>query len=140
MLKQITNLSEFLTLLPKLVRLSSKLDGLWELDMNPGQFAARIMSVFQSESAFFVEENGDGFKYVAVLHKDGENMWYFWLFYMNTLYRNMTKDVLSDLRVFCQSKGIKTLRFTTIRTTRSYERWVTKYGAVKHAIVYELEI
>lgn len=140
MLRQITNLSEFLVLLPKLVRLSDKLDGLWEPDMTPGTFAARIMSVFQEESAFFIEEEGDEFKYVAVLHRDAEKTWYFWLFYMNPNFRSLTKDVIQEIKAFCQSRGIQTLRFSTTRTTRSYERWVTKLGATKYAIVYQWEV
>lgn len=126
--------------LPKLVKLSSSLDGLWDPDMNAGEFAARVVSVFQQESAVFCEEDEMGFKYAAILHKDDAECWYFWLFYVNVKYRDLTRAILADIKQFCADRGIKKLRFSTTRTTRSYERWVTKFGATKHAIVYQLQL
>lgn len=140
LIKQIISITDLLSVLPKLVKLQCELDGLWEADMDSNQFVNRVLDVFSQESAIFCEEHGEGFKYVAVLHKDKDALWYFWLFYMNPQFRDYTKTVIAELATFCHTKKIKTLRFSTTRTTRSYERWVSKFGATKQAIVYQLEI
>jgi len=140
MLRQVDNLSDLLTILPKLVASQHLLDGLWESDLEKAQFASRILAVYQDESAFFCEEHGAGFKYCIVLHKFKNAHWYCWLFYVNVEHRELTKSIMAELKTFCESRNIKDLRFATTRTTRSYERWITKFGATKQAIVYQMEI
>lgn len=141
MIKQITSLTDLLALLPKLVKLYTTIDGLWDPDLDNGQFASRLLYIFnEEESAFFCEEAEEGFKYVAILHKQKNSRWYFWLFYVNTKNRDLTRPVLNELSVFCKKNNITSLRFSTTRTTRSYERWVAKFGAHKQAIVYQLDI
>jgi len=137
-LTKITELAEFC---PKLVALHSTLEGKWEPDLTQGEFFISILNNFEQGSYFFGDFTKEGeIAYFAVLAKENATRAFFWLFYMNAKLRTETKGILDDLRVFMKAEGFFTVCSNTTRMTRSYERWIQKFGAEKVAITYQFNL
>jgi hypothetical protein len=141
MIRQITKLSEFLPLVPRLVQLFDELDGLWEPDLDKNEFVNLLVTNFQNGSLTFIDFTHEGeLKYVAVLNMENSELIHFWLFYMNKKFRTETKDVIQELIQLCKERGFKKIRLLTTRLTSSYDRWIEKFGGKKFAIMYQVDL
>jgi len=140
-LKRISNIVELAQFLPELVRLHSDLDGKWEDELDQDTFFLKLLSNFREDSYYFGELNDDGhLKYfIATLPQDREKA-LFWLFYMNPDHREETRALLGDLRGELKRLGFKEVRFSTTRLTKSYQRWVEKFGAEPYELIYKLHL
>lgn len=139
-LHRIESFSELLGFLPHLTRLHSELDGIWEPDLSKEEFTARVANTFNPNNYFFGEIAKQDLVYFVLLTKDTDDKCFFWLFYMNKEYRQFTKELLFELKQFTKDLGFKTCDFSTTRLTKSYDRWVRKFGAEPHTINYRLPL
>lgn len=139
-LNEIKTLEELLAFLPLLVKLKSELDGYWAYNMNAAEFVAELTNRFQKDSFYYGIKNGNEVYYFIAVDRISNKKAIFWLFYMNKDKRDHTKGLLDTLRAEFVRKGCKTAEFTTTRMTRSYDRWVSGFGAVKTSLTYTLTL
>lgn len=137
-LHRLEDFSELLGFLPHLTSLHSELDGIWEPDLSKEDFTARIASTFKPYNYYFGQIENGRLVYFVILTKDSEDKCFFWLFYMNKEYRQFTKELLLELKQFAKDLGFKTCDFSTTRLTKSYDRWVKKFGAEPTCLTYRL--
>lgn len=137
-LNEIKSLQELLEYLPLLVKLHRDLNGYWAANMTSAEFVAELTNRFQKDSYYFGIKNGDDLYYFIAVDRINSTKACFWLFYMAKDKRAHTKNLLDSLRAEFKHKGYKTAEFSSPRITRSYDRWVTKFGATKSHITYSL--
>lgn len=141
MIHRIESLTEMLELIPVITKLHKQLDGLWEPDLDDGEFVNELTNSCIHGGILFAEKAEDGkLKYVALLKPENAEHYVFWLFYMNPKFRDITRSVINELIDFCHHNKIRRVRWATTRLTSSYERWISKFGARKFAMLYQLEL
>jgi|SRR5690606_17356815 len=140
-LKEIPNILELADFLPALCSLHQELDGKWEDELDETDFFIKLLSNFSNDSRYFgdFDESGNIKYFIAVLRQESE-IALFWLFYMNPDYRTETRGVLDELRQFLNDSGYREVRFSSTRITKSYQRWVEKFGAEPYEIIYKLKL
>lgn len=140
-LRRITDLKELAKFTPKLLELYDTLDGRWEPDSTSHEFLGDLISHF-GEDAYFLgdlDEKGE-IVYFAVILRETDEKAFFWLFYMNKGYREVTKSILVLTKEFLRTEGFSVVYSQSTRTSSSYERWLEKFGAEKAAIVYKFKL
>lgn len=139
-LVEITDIRELIAFLPLLVKKHKELGGYWEADLSTEDFVAALTNRFGKDVTYFGIKNGDKLIYFIGMIRTGEESLNFWLFYIDKEYRQHTKNLLMILKSTYKERGFKHALFVTSRITRSYDRWVSKFGAVKHLLTYKLEL
>ena len=139
-LKRIETFNELLGFLPILIKTHKELDGIWEPDLSQEDFVAALTNNFQPTSYYFGDFTNGQLIYFVVLTKSTDKQCFFWLFFMNKEYRQFTKQMLLELKEFAKSLGFTQCDFSTTRLTKSYDRWVRKFGAVPTMITYRLPL
>ena len=129
-----------MSFLPLLSVLHIELDGIWEPDLTQNDFLAALSNNFKEENFYFGDVKDGQLVYFVVLLKNTNDNCFFWLFYMNKDYRVYTKVLLEQLKLFAADLGFKTVDFVTTRMTKSYDRWVQKFGAKKQSLTYRLSL
>ena len=137
-LHKIESFNELLGFLPHLTALHSELDGIWEPDLSQAEFAARVANAFTPGNHYFGQIENGHLVYFVILTKETDSKCFFWLFYMNKEYRQYTKSLLLELKQFAKDLGFITCDFSTTRLTKSYDRWVRKFGAEPICLTYRL--
>lgn len=136
----INSLEELVKFLPSLVKVFKQLDGVWEKDLSTEQFVVMLMDKFGDDTVYYGELKDGVLNYfIAVSYQKNNSAW-FWLFYVDKNYRFNTNTLLELLRVDLKSSGVTSMLFSTSRMTKSYDKWVKKFGAEKHLITYKLKI
>lgn len=138
-LNEIKSFEDLLAFLPFLVRLFEQLDGLWEADLSKEDFAAAILNKHGKATYYGIKNDKEIVYFISVV-KETETRSTFWLFYVNKDYREHTKNLLGMLKSELKSKKVETVRFTTSRLTRAYDRWVSKVGARKYLMTYTIDL
>lgn len=139
LLNKINTLGELAPYVPLLIDLFKKLDGKWESDLTEEQFFQTLLHNFTDQNWFFGAIKDNSLVGFAVIIVDKPRS-FFWLFYMSPDYREETKDFLGQLKQYGKANGISQVRLSTTRTQPSYERWLRKFGATKHEIVYNIDL
>lgn len=137
-LNQITKFEDLMSFLPLLGQLHHELDGIWEPDLGQNEFLASLSNNFNAENYYFGDVHEGKLVYFVVILRSSNDSCFFWLFYMNKDYRQHTKALLLQLKQFARELGFKTVDFITTRMTKSYDRWVQKFGATKQSLTYRL--
>jgi len=139
-LHRITDFNELLGFLPHLVRTHAELDGIWEPDKNKEEFVSMLTNEFKPSSYYFGEIKDKELAYFVVVLRETDKKAFFWLFYMNKNYRLQTRSLLLELHAFAKSLGFEEAELITTRLTKSYDRWISKFGWVQKAITYRLKL
>lgn len=140
--REIVTLSDFTSFFPKIVSLHKELDGLWEPELTTDQFRDVLLEKFNSERHYFYGDftpTGE-VAYFAVLSDMGDDKILFWLFYMNKDFREVTKEIVNQLKVIFKDKGFNCAYSQSTRAESSYRRWIEKFGAQQLAIVYRIPL
>lgn len=139
-LYEIKDLGELLQFLPKLVKLfdAGKLDALWRDSIQKEQFVADLTN------------NSNNLKFFGLLDEKGDVKYFFavtaftvgdvWLFYVALEHRAHTKSLFALLRDYLKDLGLVEFRFNTRKLTSSYDRWISKLGAQKFQVVYQINL
>jgi hypothetical protein len=140
-LVEIKTFADLLAFLPLLVKLHDQLDGYWQSDTSVTDFVALLTNNFgKAGSKYYGIKNGDKLSYFIAVLDDGKPKATFWLFYVNKEHYKNTKNLVKTLFSDLKSLGYSELSFTTTRMTRSYDRWVSGFGARKHSLNYKLSL
>lgn len=140
-LNQVTSLTDLSAVLPKLVALHEKLEGKWEVNLSQDEFLEELIKNFQRNSWYFGQSDEQGeLIYFAAIRHTSETEGFFWLFYMNAEYRNLTNQTVDLLKLFMRNQGLQTVYLSTTRLTSSYDRWLEKHGATKFSMTYQLKL
>ena len=139
-LVEITDIRELIAFLPLLVKKHKELGGYWEADLTTEDFVAAITNRYGKDVTYYGLRNGDKLTYFIAMIYTGTESANFWLFYIDKEQRQHTKNLLAILKAACKARGIKHMQFVTSRITRSYDRWVSKFGAKKFLLTYKLEL
>lgn len=137
-LKRVETFETLLSLLPSIAQLHSDLDGIWEPDLSREEFVAELTNKFNSSNFFFADVEDGKLIYFVVMLRDTNERCFFWLFYMNKDHRHLTRDLLAQLKQFVKNLGFQVCDFSTTRLTKSYDRWVRKFGAEPICLTYRL--
>lgn len=137
---EITDIRELIAFLPLLVKKHKELGGYWEAELSTEDFVAALTNKFGKDVTYYGIKNGDHLVYfIAMIHTNDSTI-NFWLFYIDKDSRQHTKNLLLMLKSVYKEKGYKFGTFVTSRITRSYDRWVSKFGATKSLLTYKLEL
>lgn len=139
-LNEIKTLNELLQFMPLLVKLKKDLDGYWAYNLNSSEFVAELTNRFQKDSFYYGLKYGDELYYFIAVDRVKPTKAIFWLFYMNKNKREHTRNLLNTLKSEFARMGCKKAEFTTTRMTRSYDRWVSSFGATKTSLTYSLNL
>jgi len=140
-LVEIKTFEELMRFMPLIIRTYKDLDGLWEGGTDLADFLQLLTDNFNTPgSHYYGIKVDDKLFYFVVILPCELHIATFWLFYVNKDKRAYTKSLLDTIRAECKRNGYKHLNFTTVRMTRSFDRWVTKLGAVKHSLTYKLPL
>ena len=137
-LKRVETFEELLSLLPSVAQLHSELDGFWEPDLSREEFVAELTNKFNASNFFFADVENGKLVYFVVVLRDTNERCFFWLFYMNKDHRHLTRDLLAQLKQLVKNLGFLVCDFSTTRLTKSYDRWVRKFGAQPHTLNYRI--
>lgn len=138
----ITSISELAKYVPELVRIHENLDGRWEPELGTDEFLAKLVQLFNPGKNYYwglLNEKGELLYFVTLLPNDKPSA-VFWLFYMNKDYRDETHQLLKDLSKWSIEEGYTTIYTQSTRTEKSYERWLSKFGATKVATLYKFNL
>ncbi len=140
-LYEIKNINELLKYLPGLVRLfeEGRLDGLWKDSMTKEEFVADITNNFNLLKCFGLLDSSDNVKYFFAV-SSYSTVGSIWIFYVGFDYRDYTKSLFSLLKNYLQDFGLTEFRFYTRKLTRSYDRWISKLGAEKFQVTYQIKL
>lgn len=140
-LVELKTFEELMRFMPLILRVYKDLEGLWEGGTSMADFVQLLTDSFNPpNSHYYGIRVDDKLFYFVVITPYEEGIGNVWLFYINKDKRQYTKAFLETLRAECKRNGYKQLIFNSGRMTRSYDRWVTKLGAVKHSITYKLHL
>lgn len=137
---EIKTLQELIAFLPLLVKMHGQFDALSETQGSAAEFVANLTNNFGKNSYYYGLKIDNELCYFIVVLYDGGTDACFWMLYINKEKRQYTKNLLYTLRSEFKRKGVKTAEWKTTILKRSYERWVGKFGAKKHAIIYKMEL
>jgi len=139
-LVEISDIRDLIAFLPILVKKHKELGGYWEADLSTEDFVAALTNKFGKGVTYYGIKNGDQLVYfIALIHVNDSSV-NFWLFYIDKNYHQHTKNLILMLKNVYKEKGYRTATFVTSRITRSYDRWVSKFGATKSLLTYKLEL
>lgn len=139
-LHQITDFNELMGFLPILVRTHAELDGIWEPEKTKEEFVSTLTTEFKSTNYYFGAIENGKLAYFVVILRETDTKAFFWLFYMNKDYRLQTRQLLLDLKLLLHNLGFRRVELVTTRLTKSYNRWISKFGAQPVALTYRMEI
>lgn len=109
--------------------------------MSAQEFLSSLVEVFDEHSYFFGDFSPSGeLIYFAVILRENPHKSFFWLFYMNKNFREITKEILTGIKDFLRTEGFSVVYTQSTRTASSYERWLEKFGAEKVAITYKFNL
>lgn len=141
LLNLITSYDELKTFIPALRKLYVEMDGKWEPDLTVDEFVLKLVDFFGPDNYYFGKLTPEGeIVYFAALLADDQPKAIFWLFFMNKDFRTETQQLLFDMSDFMMERGYHIIYSRTGRIERSYERWLTKFGAKKHEVVYKFNL
>lgn len=139
---RIDTLQELATFIPELVKIHESLEGRWEPDMSTDEFLAKLVELFRPGQTYYfglLSDAGELLYFVTLLPEDKPKAT-FWLFYMNKDHRDETHQLLTDLAKWAVAEGYTTIYSQSTRSEKSYERWLSKFGATKVATVYKFNL
>lgn len=138
-LYEIKDIVELLKYLPGLVKLfdEKKIDGMWKETMSNEEFLADITNGFKSLRCFGLMNQDGSIKYFFAV-SEFQSIGSIWIFYVQHEYRDHTKDLFSLLKNYLTEKGLTEFRFYTRKITRSYDRWISKLGAERFQVTYQI--
>jgi hypothetical protein len=138
---EITSFAALRAFIPLLVKVYKELDGYWEEGIGVEDFVALLSEQFYTPGRRFygLQINGELCYFISVVQRSTTEC-HFWLFYVNKNKREHTTRLVNTLFSELRRGGYKELTFTTTRMTRSYDRWVAKFGAQKKSINYKLDL
>ena len=137
-MNKITKLEDFALFVPKLKELHQRLDGRWEIELNPEQFGDKLLQNFRPVNAFYGEIiNGELAYFIAVLNGEFPKV-VFWLLYINVKYRDKSRYYVKQILDTSKLEGYKEVIFCTSNISSSYRRWVSKFGAKPSSINYKI--
>lgn len=138
---RITTFQELAKYIPELSRIHENLEGRWEPDMNTEQFLARLVEFFIPRNYYFgeLDEKGNLIYFITLLPEEHPCAT-FWLFYMNKDFRDKTAGLLELYADWARNEGYTTIYSQSTRSEKSYERWLSKFGATKVAVVYKFNL
>lgn len=139
-LQEIRNLNELIGFLPLLARLHQQFDTISNTQGTLADFIASLTNNFGKDAYYYGLKKDDELYYFFVVHVLNKTEACLWLVYINKTKHSYTKNLLSVLMSEFRRKGIKHAEFTTTIMKKSYERWVSKFGAKKHSITFKLEL
>lgn len=138
-LKVIATLPEFGALVPELVRLHDEFAARWDKDSTEGEFLSELIARFDDSTIFADFDETGRLLYLAIIYRDLP-VAKFRVFHVDVTYRQFTKEILSAVKLYLLGNGFTECYFSTMRVTRSYDRWVRKWGAKQHEIVYKIDL
>jgi hypothetical protein len=140
-LSRITSYRQLKRFLEPLRALYLELDGKWEPELNEAAFLLKLIEFFEPHNYFFGELSPEGkIKYFAALITEEPPKAHFWLFFMNKEFRTETQQLLLDMSEVMMAAGYHIIMSRTGRTEKSYERWLSKFGAKKVEVVYRFDL
>jgi hypothetical protein len=138
---RITTVAELCRYTPELVKIHETLEGRWEPDLSTDEFLSKLIELFNPRTYYFglLSDEGELLYFVTLLPEEPPKAT-FWLFYMNKNYRTETQTLLRELAQIMVMEGFHTIYSQSTRTEKSYERWLSKFGARKIATVYKFNL
>lgn len=142
MLHRIKTLEELVSFLPALVALHKEPKCNLAPTLNVEQFVAELTSSFDNKSFYFGQLSGARLNYFIVVTQDltTPSTAMFWLFFVHKDLRSSTNLLLEETKTCLRSAGYKHVVFMTHRITKSYDKWVKKFGAKKHLLTYIVDL
>lgn len=142
MLHRITSLEELVSFLPALVALHKEPRCNLAPTLNVEEFVAELTATFDSKSLYYGQMSGSRLSYFIVVTQDTTtpSAAMFWLFYVHKDMRSSTNLLLEQVKTQVKAAGYKHVVFITHRITKSYDKWVKKFGARKHLLTYMVDL
>lgn len=140
-LVEILTFDELRRFLPLLLKVHKELDGFWEEGINEADFVALLTEQFFIKDTKFygLKHENELFYFMAVVPR-GVDKCHFWLLYVNKTKREYSNKLVETVLSELKRLGYKKLTFSTTRMTRSYDRWVSKFGAQKQSLTYQISL
>lgn len=140
-LYEIQDINELLKYLPGLVKLfeQKKLDGLWKDSMTSAEFVADLTNGWQALRCFGLLDKSSNPRYFFAVSAE-RHVGTVWIFFVDYEAREQTKNLFHLLKNFLKESGLTEFRFHTRKLTRSYDRWISKLGAEKFQVTYQIKL
>lgn len=140
-LKEITTLEELIKFLPFLVKVHKENEAISKTQGTVQDFIAKVTNMFGHGAYYFgLKDEAELYYFMIVLRGEKKEDACFWLLYINKTKRTATKNLLHVLKAEMKARGVKHAEWQTTIMTRSYDRWVSKFGAYKFALTYKMEL
>ena len=139
-LNRIYNLKDLLPFFPYLIAEKQRVGSSWDTETNTEQFVADLANYIERSDTLFFGDAKDGvlLYFAALINLKSEEP-LFWLLFVDKAVRSETKFIIEDIHQELHGLGVRKMYFITSRLESSYERWLKKFGAKKHKIVYLME-
>jgi hypothetical protein len=140
-LYEIKDINELLKFLPGLVQLfdEKKIDGMWKEVLSKDEFVADLTNYFKSLRFFGLLDEKGQIKYFFAI-SETESIGSVWIFYVGYSFRDQTKLLFSLLKGQLKQSGLTEFRFYTRKLTSSYDRWISKLGAERFQVTYQIKL
>lgn len=134
-IKQITDLGEFATLLPKLSELrKQRPECFWDPLCSDDKLKKDLLALFSLGFKAYSEEREGQLLYFIMEAPFGTEKCFAVLF-VNTEIRVESKDLIRTAIKLADA----TVYFKTTKMTTSYRRWIGKFGAKQNAVIFVVE-
>lgn len=142
MITRITHISELASFFPALELLYPTLDGKWDTGASFEEFLATLIKEFTSDSFYFGKLNDDGsICYFTVIFPAPQNKLFCWTLYVNSRFREYSRKWINEMiNIIREETSCDSVEFATIRDASSYHRWVSKLGATRKQVIYEIKL
>jgi len=139
-LREIKTLAELSTFVPEIIRMHDEFANKWDKESDAQEFLSELLKNFGPDAYFFgnLDENGK-LEYLAIIYHLGENC-QFRAFYVDKQKHELTRELIEEIRVVLRTRNYKHCFFTTVRITKSYDRWIRKLGAKPCEITYNISL
>jgi hypothetical protein len=138
---EIKTFDELRKFIPLLVKIHRDLDGFWEEGINESDFVALLSEqFFRNNTGFYGIRDGETLHYFIAVVDRGDGFCHCWLLYINKNSRVHSTNLIKTLKSEYKRLGYSKMTFTTTRITRSFDRWVSKFGAQKSSLTYKMEL
>lgn len=126
--------------MPEICRIHDEFADKWNKESDQDGFLSELVANFTGKAQYFgsLDENGL-MEYLIIIYDQGQDC-LFRVFYVHKTKHEITKGLLGEVKTILNSQNYRHCFFTTIRVTKSYDRWVRKLGAKPCEITYMVDL
>jgi hypothetical protein len=139
-LVEIKTLQELIEFLPLLAKVYTDCPAIKVSNGSLSDFIADLTNKFGKNTHYFGIKRDNELFYFIAIEITSKTVAIVWLLYINKIKHIYSKNLLRTLMSDFHGRGIREASLTTPIFTRSYERWLGKFGAKRQYLTYKLEI